>query len=84
MTKEIIFVTAPLCPKCVRIKRWLKELEETNPEINIVRLNIASKFKQVKPLKIRTVPTLIVGEERLDGWIKEEEYRATLQQFLSS
>lgn len=79
MSKEIIFVTAPLCPKCVRIKRWLRELEKTNPEINIIRLNIALKAKEVKPLKIRTIPTLIVGEMRLDGWIKEEEFQEALR-----
>ncbi len=79
MLKEIIFVSAPLCPKCVRIKRWLRELEKTNPEINISRLNIALKTKEIKPLKIKTIPTLIVGEMRLDGWIKEEEFQEALR-----
>lgn len=67
------------CPKCVRIKRWLRELEKTNPEINISRLNIALKTKEIKPLKIKTIPTLIVGEMRLDGWIKEEEFQEALR-----
>ena len=79
MTKEIIFVSAPLCPKCVRINRWLRELNKTNPEINIIKLNIALKMKEVKPLKIKTIPTLIIGEERLDGWIKEEEFLAAVK-----
>ena len=79
MSKEIIFVSVPLCPKCIRIKRWLKELEKTNPEINIIKLNIALKAKEVKPLKIRTIPTLIIGEVRLDGWIKEEEFQEALK-----
>ena len=79
MSKEIIYVSAPLCPKCIRINRWLKELRKTNPEINIVKLNIAVKAKEVKPLKIKTIPTLIIGEERLDGWIKEEEFQAALK-----
>ena len=79
MSKEIIYVSAPLCPKCIRINRWLKELRKTNPEINIVKLNIAVKAKEVKPLKIKTIPTLIIGEERLDGWIKEEEFQAALE-----
>ncbi|MGC9778821.1 MAG: hypothetical protein HZR80_06220 [Candidatus Heimdallarchaeota archaeon] len=79
MLKEIIFVSAPLCPKCVRIKRWLRELEKTNPEINISRLNIALKTKEIKPLKIKTIPMLIVGEMRLDGWIKEEEFQEALR-----
>ena len=79
MTKEIIYVSAPFCPKCVRINRWLKELKKTNPEINIIKLNIALKMKEVKPLKIKTIPTLIIGEERLDGWIKEEEFQAAIE-----
>ena len=73
MTKEIIFVLAPICPKCVRIKRWLKELEKTNTEIKISRYNIVTQFKEVKKFKIKTIPTLIIGNIRLDSWIKEEE-----------
>jgi len=80
MSQEIIFILAPICPKCVRIKRWLKELEETNPEIKISRYNIVTQFKEVKKFQIRTIPTLIIGEVRLDGWIKEEEFRAALKE----
>ncbi len=79
MTKEIIFVRVPLCPKCVRIKRWLKELEETNPEIKISTYNIATQYKEVKEFKIKTIPTLIIGEKMLGGWIDEEEFRAALE-----
>jgi glutaredoxin len=79
MTKEIIFVLAPICPKCVRIKRWLRELEKTSPEIKISRYNIATQYKEVKKFKIKTIPTLIIGETMLGGWIKEEEFRAALE-----
>ena len=79
MSKEIIFVSAPFCPKCVRIKRWLKELSKTNPEVDIIRINIALNAKEARKHKIRTIPSLIVGEEMLDGWIKEEEYRRALE-----
>ncbi len=79
MSKEIIFILAPICPKCVRIKRWLKELEKTNPEIKISRCNIATQFKEVKKFKIKTIPTLIIGDIMLGGWIKEEEFRAALE-----
>jgi len=80
MTKEIIFVLAPICPKCVRIKRWLKELEKTNTEIKISRYNIVTQFKEVKKFKIKTIPTLIIGNIRLDSWIKEEEYIEAIKQ----
>ena len=79
MPKEIIFILAPICPKCVRIKRWLKELGKTNPEIEITRYNIATQFKEVKKFKIKTIPTLIIGDVMLGGWIKEEEFRAALE-----
>ena len=79
MSKEIIFILAPICPQCVRIKRWLKELGKTNPEIKISRYNIATQFKEAKKFKIKTIPTLIIGDIMLGGWIKEEEYRAALE-----
>lgn len=78
--KEIIFISAPLCPKCVRIKKWLKEIEETQTDIEITRLNIAFEFKKVKKYNIKTIPTLIVGETMLSGWIKEEEFREALEE----
>ncbi len=79
VTKEIVFVSAPLCPKCIRIKRWLKEVEENQPKIKITRLNIALKAKEVKKYKIKTIPTVIVGETMLGGWIQEEEFKAALE-----
>ncbi|MFW9922589.1 MAG: glutaredoxin family protein [Candidatus Thorarchaeota archaeon] len=79
MAKEITFIAVPLCPKCVRIKKWLKELENTNPEIKINRMNIATDFKEVKKFNIKTIPTLIIGEEILGGWIQEEEFKKALE-----
>ena len=80
MTKEIVFIAAPLCPKCVRIKKWLKEVEETQPDILIKRYNIAFDFKEVREkYTIKTIPTLIVGEHIFSGWIKEEEFREALE-----
>ncbi|NHK31367.1 MAG: thioredoxin family protein [Asgard group archaeon] len=79
MTKEIIYIYAPLCPKCVRIRRWLKELPKSNPEIKIIKFNMATQFREVKKYKIKTIPTLIIGEQRLDGWIKEEEFITALE-----
>lgn len=80
MTKEIIFVGAPLCPKCVRIKRWLKEIEETKPEIKIKRFNIAFDFGKVKQFNLKTIPSVIVGNKQLGGWIKEEEFWSAVEQ----
>lgn len=80
MIKEIVFIAAPLCPKCVRIKKWLKEIEQTKPEISIKRYNIAFDFKEVREkYTIKTIPTLIVGEQAFGGWIKEEEFREALE-----
>jgi thiol-disulfide isomerase/thioredoxin len=79
MTKEIIYIYAPLCPKCVRIRKWLKGIQQNNPEIKIVKYNMATQFREVKKYKIKTIPTLIIGEQRLDGWIKEEEFISALK-----
>lgn len=79
MTKEIIYIYAPLCPKCVRIRKWLKVLPQTNPEIKITKFNMVTQFREVKKYKIKTIPTLIIGEQRLNGWIKEEEFISALK-----
>ncbi len=79
LSKEIIFISAPLCAKCIRIKRWLKEVKENHPEIEITKLNIAFKAKEVKKYNIKTIPTVIVGKTMLGGWIKEEEFKAALE-----
>jgi len=83
MAKTITFISAALCPKCVRVKRWLKNLEKNNPEINIVRLNIATQFREIKQFKIKTIPTVIVGDQRLDGWIKEEVFLEAVKKLLT-
>ncbi|MHA1125974.1 MAG: thioredoxin family protein [Candidatus Heimdallarchaeota archaeon] len=79
---EIIFITAPLCPKCIRIRRWLKELSETHPEIVVKKYNIVTNRQKAKEYKIKTIPTLIVGDVMLGGLIKKEEYDAALEKLL--
>lgn len=80
MVKEIVFISAPFCPKCVRVKRWLKELEESQSDITIKRYNMAFDFRKVREkYTIKTIPTLIVGEVMVGGWINEEEYREALK-----
>ena len=79
---EIIYIYAPICPKCVRIRRWLKDLTVTHPEIEIKRYNIVTNREKAKEYKIRTIPTLIVGDIMLDGLIKKEEYDAALEKLI--
>ncbi|NHJ39289.1 MAG: thioredoxin family protein [Asgard group archaeon] len=79
LAKEIIYIYAPLCPKCIRIKKWLKDLPQSDPEIKITKYNMATQFREVKKYNIKTIPTLIIGEQRLDGWIKEEEFKDAIE-----
>jgi len=79
MSKEIIYIAAPLCPKCVRVNRWLKEMEATHPDIQVTKYNFAFQFKEVKKYNIKTIPTLIIGEEKLGGWIAEEDFKTAIE-----
>jgi hypothetical protein len=45
----------------------------------VIKYNIATQSREVKKYKIKTIPTLIIGEQRLDGWIKEEEFISALK-----
>ncbi|MHA1186645.1 MAG: glutaredoxin family protein [Candidatus Heimdallarchaeota archaeon] len=81
---EIVFITAPICPKCVRIRRWLRKLKETHPEIVVKKYSIVSDNKKAKEYKIKTIPTLIVGDVMLGGLIKKEEYDAALEKLLKN
>ncbi|MCF2142118.1 MAG: thioredoxin family protein [Candidatus Heimdallarchaeota archaeon] len=82
MAKEILFIVAPLCPRCVRVNRWLKRLVKTHPEITVRKLNVVTHFRETKKYKLRTVPTLFIGKKRLEGWIKEEEFTTAVRDFL--
>jgi len=81
---EIVFITAPICPKCVRIRKWLKELAETHPEIVVKKYSIVFDYKKAKEYKIKTIPALIVGDIMLGGLIQKEEYDAALEKLLKN
>jgi len=75
-------VCVPLCPKCVRIRRWLKELNEIHPEIVLKKYNLVTNRQKGKEHKIKTIPTLIIGDVKLGGLIQKEEFDAALEKLL--
>ena len=74
MNNEIIYFYAPLCPKCVRVNQWLKKLKETNPNLRIIKYNIIRNGEKTKQFNIKTIPTVIINEEKLTGWIDKENF----------
>jgi len=81
---EIVYIYVTFCPKCIRIRKWLKELSETHPEIVVKKYNIATNRQKGKEYKIKTIPTLIVGDVMLGGSIKKEDYDAALEKLLKN
>jgi hypothetical protein len=60
----------------------MNELKETHPTVEIKKYNLITNKEKRKEHNIKTIPTLIIGEDILGGLIKKEEYQAALNKFL--
>ncbi|MEA2070959.1 MAG: thioredoxin family protein [Asgard group archaeon] len=78
---KIQYFFAPVCPKCFRINQWLKALQKEKPEITIEETNILFNWKKARKNNIRTIPTILIGENRLEGFIKKEEFNNAIETF---
>jgi len=64
---DIIFFSAPLCPKCAVVKKTLESLKRNNPDITVKELNIFTNFGKATKYGFLTVPTLVVRGAAMKG-----------------
>ncbi|MFX0095097.1 MAG: glutaredoxin family protein [Candidatus Hodarchaeota archaeon] len=62
--KEIIFYHAHICPKCVRVRKIIKEIQAEYPDINI---KTVSALRKVIMRNIYTLPAIEIQNSFLYG-----------------
>lgn len=55
------------CPRCLYAGRVLKKLRKEYPELEIETVEISLNLSRARREKIRAIPTLKMGENRLSG-----------------
>lgn len=86
---KILFFTSDLCGPCVPVEETLKEINISmfGKKLNIEKININNKKNRplIKKHGITSVPTLIIGEEKLMIQIdKTDIVDAILKAYVSS
>ncbi len=61
---EIIFYHSLICPRCIRPRRLLNELENEFKNLNFLRIGAVTKFLT---RELYTLPALQIGENILYG-----------------
>ena len=61
---EIVFYHSKICPRCIRVRKILKDLEKENPEIKIKRIGAISHFLK---RDLYTLPALQIDDTILYG-----------------
>ena len=64
MNHQIIFFHSLICPRCIRVRRILKKIEEDYPNVKIKKVGSVSKFLKGE---LRTLPAMKIGEIMLYG-----------------
>ncbi len=64
MTTKVTYFKSALCPRCRTTDRRLSELRAIQPEVEIGTIEILTNLARVLHDDIRTIPTIIVGEQR--------------------
>lgn len=89
MKKLYMFVTS-WCPHCKNAKKWMKELQEENPEFQKINLEIIDEEKQSERvdelnLDYYYVPTFFLDNEKLhEGVPSKDIVKSVLEKALAS
>ena len=57
------------CPRCLYAGRSLKKLRKEYPELEIETVEISLNLSRARREKIRTIPTLKMGDDSLSGFL---------------
>ncbi len=66
MPHKIVYYKSILCPRCIPTNRMLKAFQQKHPDVTIEVVEVATHPKRAKAAGIRHVPTIVIGEHRLD------------------
>ncbi len=83
----IYFFSSPYCAPCKIVEKMLSEINMSlfGKKLRIKKVDIAKELELARKFKILSVPTIIIGNQRLSVIIDKNELTdAILQGFLSS
>ncbi|MHA1719068.1 MAG: thioredoxin family protein [Promethearchaeota archaeon] len=83
----IYFFSSPYCAPCKIVEKMLSEINMSlfGKKLRIKKVDIAQELELARKFKILSVPTIIIGNQRLSVIIDKNELTdAILQGFLSS
>jgi len=63
-TKEIIYYKSLICPRCIPMSIFLKDLKKDYPEITVKEVEIITHIKTAKQAHIHSIPVIEVAKKR--------------------
>ncbi|MBN2336747.1 hypothetical protein JXL21_14415 [Candidatus Bathyarchaeota archaeon] len=69
---DIVLFTAPLCPKCVVVKRRLAEVAKEMPDLAVEELSIFTNLGLAMKHGFLTVPAMLVRGKPLRGVVSKQ------------
>ena len=70
MTKNILVYTAPGCPDCAAMKKWLERHGIAYDELDITKPGIADEAKN--RYGVRVAPITVIGDKFFYGTFKDQ------------
>ncbi len=64
-----------VCPRCIPVTRELKKLEKEFPELEIKHIEVLSNMSYSKDNKVRTLPTVKIGDAVIGGFLSGHKVR---------
>jgi len=77
----VTFYHSAICPRCRLTSVFLRSLLADYPDVTIERVEFLRQSNKARAVGIRTIPTLVAGNERLTGFLIT---RGKLRRFLDA
>lgn len=71
-TSDIIFLTLPICPKCITMKRRLDEIIQSHPEIKVEERSLLGNIGFARENGILSVPAMLVKGKPIRGVVSKD------------
>ncbi len=66
--KRVTFYHSVVCPRCHMAGRSLSSLLPDFPDVEVERVEFLANLSGSRQAGVRSIPTLVYGDQRLDGF----------------
>jgi len=77
----VTFFHSALCPRCRLAGHWLSKLLDEFPHVAVEKVEYLANLRRSREAGVRSIPTLVSGEQRLGGFLLTE---GAIRRFLES